>query len=75
MNDMERALGYLVQAQEDQRTAEDFLARAYAGRAMAMRLVKVSIERGSRPRRGGYAAASDRRGLGGGLADDVGMGS
>lgn len=69
MNDMERALGYLVQAQEDQRQAEEFLARAYAGRAMAMRLVKVSIERGSRPRRG-YAAASDRRGLGGGLAGE-----
>lgn len=70
MNDMERALGYLLAAQEDQRQAEEFLARAYAGRAMAMRLVKVSIERGSRPRRGNYATASVRQGPGGGLAGE-----
>lgn len=54
--EMERALGYLTQAQEDQRAAEELLTRAYAGRAMAMRLVQASIEAGRAPaRRGGVA--------------------
>lgn len=64
MNDMERALGYLVQAQEDQRQAEELLTRAFAGRAMAMRLVKVSIERGERPHAGGRGAAARVRRFG-----------
>lgn len=54
-SEMERALGYLTQAQEDQRAAEELLTRAYAGRAMAMRLVQASIEHARRPHRGGVA--------------------
>lgn len=69
MNDMERALGYLVQAQEDQRQAEELLTRAFAGRAMAMRLVKVSIERGERRAGGRGAAARVRR-----FGDEAGEG-
>ncbi len=59
--EMRRALGYLIGAQEDQRRAEELLTRAHAGRAMAMRLVQVSIERSARRHRGEGVVARIRR--------------
>lgn len=68
--DWERVIGYVTQAHEDQRRAEDFLAqaraldaRAHLGRVMAKKLIDMKLG-GSGRALGGSAPDRDRR-LGG----------
>jgi hypothetical protein len=53
MSDWERVLTYVVGAVEDQRQAEEFAARAHAGRVMAKKIIDMKLGRATGTREGG----------------------
>ena len=63
--DWQRVIGYVTQAHEDQRRADEFAARAHAGRVMAKKIIDMKLDGSDRPGGVGAGPAGRHRRAGG----------